>query len=123
MKRILFIDDDHKISKALTEIFNSDHVEINSIFKGSEAIRTVANLGQNLIFGDLELLDMPGLELLKQIEERNSDQLMIMMIDCSSAQSVIECVKGGACEYISKSFQITERENLTNTASHKTEPE
>jgi len=44
MKKILVVDDDPKISKALTEFFNPDHFEIDSIIKGSKAIRIISDL-------------------------------------------------------------------------------
>ncbi|MCK4224779.1 MAG: sigma-54-dependent Fis family transcriptional regulator [candidate division Zixibacteria bacterium] len=122
MKRILVIDDDPKISKALTEFFNPDHFEINSILKGSEAIKTLPNLSPDLILLDLKLPDMSGLELLKRIKEKDSDQPVIVITGYSSAQSAMECVKEGAYEYISKPFRMDELNNLINKVLNKTEP-
>lgn len=123
MKKILVIDDDPKISKALTEFFKFDHFEINSISKGSEAIRTISSLSPDLILLDLRLPDMSGLELLKRIKDKNSDQPVIVMTGYTSAQSAIECVKEGAYEYISKPFGINELRDLINKALNKIEPE
>ncbi len=121
MKRILVIDDDPKITRALTEFFNPDHFEINSIFKGSKALRTISNLCPDLILLDLKLPDVSGLELLKQIKGKNSDQQVIVMTGYSSAQSAMECVKEGAYEYISKPFHINELKKLINKALNKAE--
>jgi DNA-binding NtrC family response regulator len=116
MKRILVIDDDPQISKALTEFFTPDHFEINSIFNGSDVIGTISNLSPDLIFLDLKLSYTSRLELLKRIKEKKSDQLVIVRTGYSSAQSVIECVKEGAYEYVSKPFQMNELKDLIHRA-------
>ncbi len=123
MKKILVIDDDPNISKSLTESFNPDQFEINSTFKGSEAIRTISCICPDLILLDLKLPDMSGLELLKRIKDKKSDQLVIVITGYSSTQSAIECIKEGAYEYISKPFGINELRDLINKALNKVEPE
>ncbi len=122
MKSILVIDDDPKISRALTEFFDPDHFQINSISKGSEAARTISNLSPDLILLDLKLPDVSGLELLRRIKDEDSNQLVIVMTGYSSAQSAIECVKEGAYEYVCKPFQINELEDLINKALNRVEP-
>ncbi|MBU1343478.1 MAG: sigma-54 dependent transcriptional regulator [Proteobacteria bacterium] len=101
--RILVVDDDEAIRDALREILEDDY-DVVCVDSGFKAVNAVKNQVFDLIFLDIVMPEMDGIETLKRIKahDKNLDIIMISAVD--RAQEATNSIKHGAYDYITKPF-------------------
>jgi DNA-binding NtrC family response regulator len=101
---ILVVDDDEAIRDALKEILEDDY-DVTCVDSGPKAISHRSNPGGLImVFLDIVMPEMDGIDTLKQIKavDRNLDVIMISAVD--RAQEATDSLKLGAYDYITKPF-------------------
>lgn len=71
----------------------------------------------NILLLDHKLPGMTGLELLKKLELKNSDMLVIMITAYASLDTAVEATKNGAYDFLAKPFTPAELKNMIQKAS------
>ena len=66
---ILIVDDDEIILRELSELLNQDGHQIETASTGEEALEHIEKSSYDIIFTDLKMPGMDGLELLLQIKK------------------------------------------------------
>jgi DNA-binding response OmpR family regulator len=61
-----------------------------------------------LVLLDLMLPDVDGLSILDYIQEQHPDQLVIVMSAVADVHSKVRCLEAGACDYVTKPFDLPE---------------
>ncbi|MGB3094151.1 MAG: response regulator, partial [Candidatus Zixiibacteriota bacterium] len=107
--RILIIDDDPKVSWILSEGLGEDY-DILSAKDGPEGIRMVSKANPNLVLLDIKMPGMEGLEVLERIKSMDRPTEVIMLSGHGETKNVVESIKKGASEFISKPFDVKEVE-------------
>ena len=105
MKKILIVDDEAFICQNLERILGEEHYRTEITQSGQGALDLVREEPADLIFLDLNLPDINGLEVLRRIKERDPDLLVIIMTGYASVESAVEALKMGAYDYIKKPFK------------------
>lgn len=102
-QRILVVDDDEAIRDALMEILEDDY-DVTSVDSGFKALAQIKAQIFDLIFLDIVMPEMDGIETLKQIKahDKNLDVIMISAVD--RAQEATDSIRLGAYDYITKPF-------------------
>lgn len=104
--RILFVDDDVDIleaAKAAIEAYGYDVITAKS---GEECLNKINEA--DIIFLDIKMPGMNGIEVLKEIRKRGEDMPIIMITAYATVDTAIEAMKEGAFDYIRKPFNIDE---------------
>ena len=116
---ILVIDDDSEIRYSLTRVLSSRDYAVTAAGSGEEAIAAVKKGAPDVIFLDIRMGGMGGIETLQHIRSINPRQLVILMTAFGTAQTAIEAMKYGAFDYIMKPFApqkvLTLAENALKT--------
>jgi len=101
--RILVVDDDEAIRDALKLILEDDY-DVVCVDSGSKAIEEVKNQVFDLVFLDVVMPEMDGIETLRRIKahDRNLDIIMVSAIN--RAQEATDSIRHGAYDYITKPF-------------------
>lgn len=101
--RILVVDDDEAIRDALKLILEDDY-DVVCVDSGFKAIEEVKNQVFDLVFLDIVMPEMDGIETLRRIKahDRNLDIIMVSAIN--RAQEATDSIKHGAYDYITKPF-------------------
>ena len=101
--QLLVVDDDEAIRDALREILEDDY-GVTCVDNGFKALEEVQNEVYDLVFLDVIMPEMDGLETLKRIKafDQNLDVIMISAVD--RAQEATEALRFGAYDYITKPF-------------------
>jgi len=106
--RVLVIDDDVAICRSIKRILEADGYKVATAETGEKGLKMVDQSSYDLLLLDLRLGGIDGLEVLKQVKEKNPDQLVIMITGFANVASAVEAMKRGAYDYIQKPFSTDE---------------
>ena len=101
---ILVIDDDSEIRYSLSRVLSSRDYAVTTAASGEDGIAAVKKSPPDVIFLDIRMGGMGGIEALQHIRSINPRQLVILMTAFGTAQTAIEAMKYGAFDYIMKPF-------------------
>lgn len=101
---ILVIDDDAEIRYSLARVLSSRGWQVSEAASGELGIVAVKKSPPDVVFLDVRMGGMSGLEALQHIRSANPRQLVILMTAFGTAQTAIEAMKYGAFDYIMKPF-------------------
>jgi len=102
---ILVIDDDAEIRYSLTRVLSSRKYHVIEAASGEQGVAVVKKCpAPDLIFLDVRMAGMSGIEALQHVRSANPKQLVILMTAFGTAQTAIEAMKYGAFDYVMKPF-------------------
>jgi nitrogen regulation protein NR(I) len=101
---ILVIDDDSEIRYSLNRVLTGRGYQVNAAGSGEEGIAAVKKAAPDLVFLDIRMGGMSGLETLQHLRSLNQRLPIILMTAFGTAQTAIEAMKFGAFDYIMKPF-------------------
>jgi DNA-binding NtrC family response regulator len=101
---ILIIDDDSEIRYSLSRVLSSRKYQVIEAPSGEQGIAVVKKSPPDLVFLDIRMSGMSGIEALQHIRSSNPKQLVVLMTAFGTAQTAIEAMKYGAFDYIMKPF-------------------
>lgn len=109
--RILIVDDSDFNRKSMAEILTNEGFNVVGLASSAEdAIQIAHGTKANLIFIDVVMPEISGLELTKHFQEKHSDERYLIMMSSLNIESiVIESISNGAIDFLQKPF---EREDL-----------
>ncbi len=107
--KLLIIDDDPKVSWILSEGL-SDKFQVISARDGSEGIQVASKEKPELILLDIKMPGLSGLEVLQKIKTAKQTSDIIMLSGHGDIKNVVESMRLGASEFISKPFDVKEVE-------------
>ncbi|MCU1454788.1 MAG: chemotaxis protein CheY [Acidimicrobiales bacterium] len=106
-KRILVVDDEHAIVRALTAALEARGYDVISARTGAEALDRTAARGPDLIVLDLGLPDIDGLEVCERIRLW-SDVPIIVLTAEGADDAKVTALDAGADDYVTKPFSMPE---------------
>jgi DNA-binding NtrC family response regulator len=110
--KILIVDDEPDICKALEFLLKRDGYAVTSANSGEDAIEKLKTDGFDVVITDLKMGRVDGIAVLEKAKEINPDMPVIMMTAFASIESAVEAMKRGAADYIVKPF-LNEEIKLT----------
>lgn len=108
--RILLVDDHalfRKGVKALLEA-RSEFIVVGEASNGCEAIELAQKLQPDLIFMDIDMPQLNGLEATRNIKQQLPNIQIIMLSVSDYAPQLFEAIKSGACGYLLKNLEPEE---------------
>jgi two-component system chemotaxis response regulator CheY len=105
--KILIVDDSQFNRKNMAEILTNEGFNVVGISgSASEAIQIAHTTKANLIFIDIVMPEISGLELTKHFQEKQSGQRFLIMMSSLNIESiVIESISNGAIDFLQKPFE------------------
>jgi two-component system alkaline phosphatase synthesis response regulator PhoP len=104
MKRILIIEDARTIRMALEDDFKFEGYQVNTAATGPEGLEKALDMNLDIIILDLMLPEMNGLEICKELRQRNIGTPIIMLTAKSQEFDKVLGLELGADDYITKPF-------------------
>jgi len=117
--RIAVIDDEVTVCRRLKPALEKDGYEVEAFQKGEAFWRRMGQEPFNIIFLDLNLPDVDGMDVLSQIKKRYDNVEVIIITGYGSIDSAISAIKIGAYHYVTKPFKLDEIRLLTRGAREK----
>jgi nitrogen regulation protein NR(I) len=102
---ILLIDDDAEVRYSLSRVLTSGGYAVSEAANGEEGVAVIRKgPPPDLVFLDVRMTGMGGIEALQHIRSAQPKQLVVLMTAFGTAQTAIEAMKYGAFDYIMKPF-------------------
>jgi DNA-binding NtrC family response regulator len=105
---ILIVDDEEVLQDILTALIREEGHHPLSCRTGGDALELLEREEVDLVLLDLMLPDMHGQEVLRQIRERDPDQVVVVITAYSSIEGAIAAMREGAFHYLPKPFKNEE---------------
>ncbi len=109
MTKVLVVDDDPSLLKALRIGLTARGDEVLVAHSGTEAINQVALAGPDLVILDLGLPDLDGLEVCRRIREFSVVPILVLSAYGDEHRKV-EALDSGADDFVTKPFGMAELE-------------
>lgn len=106
--RILIVDDDEALRESLQLVLSAEGFEVQTATSGEDALRKIDDYPADIIFCDLRMPGIDGLELIPQLARRLQNSTIIMMSAYGTNEVAFEAMKRGAYDYLAKPFQPSE---------------
>jgi DNA-binding NarL/FixJ family response regulator len=116
--RVLIVDDHPVTRDGLRTAFNlADEIEVvGEAASGEEAIHVVADTKPDIVFMDVRMPGMNGIQATRQIRENNPDTKIILFTIDESRASVAEAIQAGVSGYLLKDASVGELINAARQA-------
>jgi len=111
MKRLLIVDDDVGTRESLRMIFSSDY-SITLTASAEEALGVLAAQSVDLILLDVLMPEKDGVTLLKELTALYPETPVIMISASTNARPIVESMKSGAVDFVTKPFDVKELRHL-----------
>ncbi len=106
--KILFVDDDEDILEAARTALQVYGYDVITATSGKECLEKIGEA--DVVFLDIKMPGMDGIETLKEIKKVRPELPVIMITAYATVDNAIQAMKEGASDYIRKPFKIEELE-------------
>jgi chemosensory pili system protein ChpA (sensor histidine kinase/response regulator) len=104
-RRVLFVDDSVSIRKVAQRLFGELGVDVVTVADGRAALDQIRAGGFSLVFTDLEMPEMNGYELLRELQQLPAPRTPVIVMSSRSGGSYVEqAMQLGASAYLTKPF-------------------
>src|SRR5207247_2132156 len=111
-RRVLVVDDEKGIRDALRQVLEYGEIEVRACASGSEALRLYPEFRPHLVFLDVKMQGIDGLETLRTLRELDSHAQVVMISGHGTIQTAVEATQLGAYDFLEKPLD-TDRILLT----------
>ena len=125
---VLIVDDERSIRVGLTGLLGKEGYTVQAAESGQVALRLLSEHAFDLVFTDLRMPEIDGMQVLTHIGENYPETSVIMMTAYGSEKIAVEAMKAGARDYIVKPFdneevkllvqQVLEQQALRREVKH-----
>jgi two-component system KDP operon response regulator KdpE len=107
MSRVLVVDDDPQIRRAIREALAREGIEVETAADGAEGVRSAAENDFSLVITDLSMPNLDGLELVREVRRRSAVPILVLTVR-SEEREKVRLLDAGADDYVVKPFGVAE---------------
>jgi DNA-binding NtrC family response regulator len=116
--RALIVDDDRTLREGCASVLRSEGFIVEVTGRGEEAIEMVRRSRFDIMFVDVYMTPVSGIDVLKTVMATAPSTLVVLMTGNPSVDSSIEAMRMGAWDYLSKPYSGTQLQLLLGRAAH-----
>lgn len=105
-KKILIVDDDEAVRSLFEEVFSDAGYVVRSVESGMDALDILAQDTIDVIFLDLKLFGMNGIELCRQIRVLKPLSIIYAITGWATLFDIEECREAGFDDYFTKPIKL-----------------
>ena len=104
--KILVIDDERAIRNTLKEILEFENYNVTLAEDGRQGLTLAQDQAFDLIFSDIKMPEMDGMELLTALREAEIDCPIVMISGHGNIETAVEAIRNGAFDFIVKPIDL-----------------
>src|SRR6185295_4547890 len=101
-EKILVVDDEVNARNALAELLRAKGYSTETAADGFKALGKLEEFEPDVVVTDFTMPGLDGLELLKQVHERDPECVVIVMTAHGAIENAVKAMHAGAADYITK---------------------
>lgn len=114
MSGVLIVDDQEDLQYSLKMVVQKEGYSVHCASTGREALELLRSTVIDLVFLDIGLPDVNGLQLLPEIKKTNSEAEVVILTGLNDAKTAVDALQGGVLDYIVKPFDLIEFKSTLN---------
>ena len=100
--KVLVVDDELDIRESLELLLTTEGYAVDLAQNGTEGLHKMETRGYDLVLLDLMMPDRSGMEVLREVRERDRETPIFMITAYGSVEAAVDALKLGANDYFSK---------------------
>ncbi len=108
--RVLIVEDDPMVNNFCARLLQMKGYAVKTTFNGREALSALETHQFDLVLTDLQMPEMDGMTLLREMRNHHYDVDTIMFTAYATVDTAREALKLGAFDYLTKPFSVDELE-------------
>jgi two-component system nitrogen regulation response regulator NtrX len=106
MTKILIIDDESSIRRTLKEILEFENYKVDAAEDGKTGLKAATENKYDVIFCDIKMPQMDGLEVLAELKKAGVLTPVIMISGHGNIETAVDSIKSGAYDFIEKPLDL-----------------
>lgn len=106
MAKILVIDDERSIRNTLKDILDFEGYTVVLAENGKKGLEAATTGSFDLIFSDIKMPEMDGIELLNALQQAEVESPIVMISGHGNIETAVECIRAGAFDFIEKPIDL-----------------
>lgn len=106
--KILVIDDEESMCNFMEIMLSKEGYAVDKTTSPKKGISLLKDKNYDLVIADLQMPEMTGIDVLKEVKAFKTEQEIFVMTAYASVDTAIEAMKQGAADYITKPFKVDE---------------
>ena len=116
---LLYVEDDIDTAESMTLILNEYFSKVHVANNAASALEIFQNEHIDIIISDIELPDMNGLELVKQLHDIDETLVVIMFSAYDTREYLFKAIELSVCDYLVKPFHLEQFERVLEKCTKK----
>jgi DNA-binding NtrC family response regulator len=104
--KVLIIDDERAIRRALKEILEYENCQVLEAENGKDGLEQIRTNSLDVIFCDIKMPLVDGMEVLQQIQTDGNEVPIIMISGHGTLETAVQAIKMGAFDFIEKPLDL-----------------
>ena len=117
--KLAIVDDEEIVCRRLSQALSREGFEVEAFIMGRSFLERMVQQPFDIVFLDMRLPDLDGLEILSRIKALRPETEVIIITGYKSVETAIEAIRKGAYNYISKPVNLAEIRLLAKSAQDK----
>ncbi|MDN5360736.1 MAG: hypothetical protein PWQ84_1799 [Thermotogaceae bacterium] len=110
--KILIVDDSKNIRITIQHLLENENHEFDIAMNGEEALDKILTNEFDLVFLDIRMPTMDGMEVLREIRKKGNKTPVVILSAYGTVDNAVEAMKLGVVDFMTKPFTPTEIREL-----------
>jgi DNA-binding NtrC family response regulator len=121
-RRVLVVDDEKGVREALKQVLEFEKIDVQTCASGLDALQAYAEFRPHLVFLDVKMQGLDGLEVLKRLREQDGHAQVVMISGHGTIQTAVEATQLGAYDFLEKPLDTDALAGRATRCSTSTSP-
>ncbi len=104
IEKILVVDDEELLRTFVAETLKRQYFDVTTAKDGTTALKLIKENTYDLVFTDMKMPDMTGIDLMRQAKEISPTTLFVVVTGFASIENAVDAMRFGAFNYLVKPF-------------------
>src|SRR5512145_3062814 len=104
--KIMVVDDERMIRWSIQQALSKDGHSVTAVETGEVAVAQAADEMPDIVFLDITLPGIDGIEVLRRLKSMDSSVTVVMVTATEDVKTAVEAMRLGAYDYVSKPFDL-----------------